>query len=101
MRAGIISRPEVFEEDFLPDVMPFRDSQVKELASRMLTFTVTANTCNLLGSGSKDYKLVYPPVSGDESAFCYPRFGPDKTSGNYLKHDIERMKTLLPKDGFK
>jgi Cdc6-like AAA superfamily ATPase len=60
MRAGIISRPEVFEEDFLPDVMPFRDSQVKELASRMPTFTVTANTCNLLGSGSKDYKLVYP-----------------------------------------
>ena len=62
---------------------------------------ITANTCARLGIGSKEYELIMPPVSDDEAAFAYHMFSQEKPSGYYLGKDIERLKTLLPKGGFK
>jgi len=62
---------------------------------------ITANTCGRLGSGSKDYELVLPPVSEDEAGFCFPRFDPEHTSGHYLAKGLERFGSWLPPGGFK
>jgi len=62
---------------------------------------VTANTCSRLGTGSKEYELVLPPVSDDESKFCYPRFSPEHTSGYYLAKGIAKFGTWLTPGGFK
>jgi uncharacterized Fe-S center protein len=62
---------------------------------------VTINTCEKLGSGSKKYELVIPPVSDDESLFCFPRFSPEKPSGYYLSKGVEKFGSWLPPDGFK
>jgi uncharacterized Fe-S center protein len=62
---------------------------------------VTANACARLGSGSKDYELVVPPVSDEETKFVYPRFSPERPSGYYLAKGIKKFGTWLPEGGFK
>jgi uncharacterized Fe-S center protein len=62
---------------------------------------ITANTCAHLGSGSKDYELVTPPVSSDEAAFAHPLFGPETPSGQYLARGMERFGGWTPPGGFK
>jgi uncharacterized Fe-S center protein len=62
---------------------------------------VTANACNKLGSGSKEYELVIPPVSDDEAAFCHPMFSPERPSGYYLAKGLEKFGSWTPPGGFK
>ncbi|MGQ9680562.1 MAG: DUF362 domain-containing protein [Candidatus Bathyarchaeia archaeon] len=62
---------------------------------------ITVNTCSRLGIGSKDYELIIPPVSDEESKFCFPYFSPEKPSGYYLAKGLRKLKTLLPEGGFK
>ena len=62
---------------------------------------VTVNTCSRLDAGSKDYELVAPPVSDEESRFCHPMFSPETPSGHYLGKGLEKFGSWLPPGGFK
>ncbi|MCW4014019.1 MAG: DUF362 domain-containing protein [Candidatus Bathyarchaeota archaeon] len=62
---------------------------------------VTPNTCALLGSGSKDYELIEPAVSEDESEFAHPMFSPEKTSGYYLSKGMKKFGSWTPPGGYK
>lgn len=62
---------------------------------------VTANVCNHLGSGSKEYELVIPPVSDNEADFCHPIFSPERPSGYYLAKGMEKFGSWTPPGGFK
>jgi hypothetical protein len=62
---------------------------------------ITANTCHHHGAGSKEYELVTPPTSEDESAFCHPTFSPKRPSGYYLAKGLEKFGTWTPSGGFK
>ena len=62
---------------------------------------ITANTCVHLGSGSKDYELVVPPVSGDEAKFAHHLFSPERPSGWYLGKAMEKFGTWTPPGGYK
>ena len=62
---------------------------------------ITPNTCSKLGSGSKDYELIEPPVSEDEAAFVHPMFSPERTSGYYLSKGMKKFGTWTPPGGYK
>lgn len=62
---------------------------------------ITTNVCSRLGSGSKDYELVEPPVSDDDSVFAHPLFSPEKPSGYYLGRNVEKHGSWTPDGGFK
>ena len=62
---------------------------------------VTANTCSRLGSGSKDYELVLPPVSDIDSDYCFPRFSPERPIGYYLAKGVKKFGTWIPEGGYK
>lgn len=62
---------------------------------------ITANTCSLLGSGSKEYELVEPNVSEDEAAFSHPLLKPKTPSGYYLSKGMRKFGSWTPPGGFK
>ncbi len=62
---------------------------------------ITPNTCSRLGAGSKDYELVQPPVSGDESAFSHPLLKPASPSGYWLGKALPRFGGWTPPGGYK
>jgi uncharacterized Fe-S center protein len=62
---------------------------------------ITPNACNLLGIGSKDYELVIPPASSDESAFSHPLLKPEHPSGRWLGEAMTRFGGWTPPGGFK
>ena len=62
---------------------------------------ITANTCSKLGSGSKEYELLEPPVSEDETAFCHPMFTQETPSGYYLAKGMKKFGTWTPPGGYK
>jgi len=62
---------------------------------------ITPNTCVHLGSGSKDYELVTPPVSDNEAAFAHHLFCPETPSGYYLAKGMEKFGGWTPPGGFK
>jgi uncharacterized Fe-S center protein len=62
---------------------------------------ITPNACNLLGAGSKNYELVLPPISGDESAFSHPLLKPDHPSGKWLGEAMTHFGGWTPPGGFK
>jgi uncharacterized Fe-S center protein len=62
---------------------------------------ITPNTCSKLGSGSKEYELIEPALSEDETAFCHPMFTPEKPSGYYLSKGIDKFGTWTPPEGYK
>jgi uncharacterized Fe-S center protein len=62
---------------------------------------ITANTCARLGSGSKDYEFVMPPVSDNEAAFSHPHFTPERPSGHYLGKAITKFGGWTPPGGYK
>jgi hypothetical protein len=61
---------------------------------------VTVNTCSALGIGLKEYELIQPPVSDDESAFCHSSFSPERPSGYYLGKSVEKYGSWVPSEGF-
>jgi len=62
---------------------------------------ITPNTCSRLGAGSKDYELVQPPVSGDESAFSHPLLKPAHPSGYWLGKALPGFGGWTPPGGYK
>ena len=62
---------------------------------------ITPNACNLLGVGSKDYELVVPPISSDESAFSHPLLKPEHPSGQWLGEAMTHFGGWTPPGGFK
>jgi hypothetical protein len=61
---------------------------------------VSANTCEHHNAGSKEYELLTPLVSEDESAFCHPWFSPEKPSSYYLAKGLKKVGTWVPPGGF-
>lgn len=61
---------------------------------------VSANTCSRLGSGSKEYELVLPPVSDIEADYCFPRFSPERPIGHYLAKGVKKFGTWIPEGGY-
>ncbi len=62
---------------------------------------ITSNTCNVLGSGSKEYDIIEPPVSEDEAAFSHPLFTPETPSGYYLAKGMRKFGSWTPKVGYR
>lgn len=62
---------------------------------------VTANACVLLGSGSKEYEIIQPPVSEDEAAFSHPLLKPSHPSGYWLGKAIPGFGGWTPPGGYK
>jgi uncharacterized Fe-S center protein len=62
---------------------------------------ITPNTCNALGVGSKEYELLLPPVSEDESAFSHPHFKPEEPSGHWLGKAMAKFGGWMPPGGYK
>ena len=62
---------------------------------------ITPNTCSELGVGSKEYELVLPPVSGNESAFSHPMLKPENPSGHWLGKAMNKFGGWTPPGGYK
>jgi uncharacterized Fe-S center protein len=62
---------------------------------------ITPNTCSFHGAGNKEYQLIEPELTEDESSIAHTSFTPGKPSGWYLRKVIKKANSWTPPDGFK
>jgi uncharacterized Fe-S center protein len=62
---------------------------------------ITANTCCFHGAGNKEYQLVEPELTENESAIAHNIFTPGKPSGWYLGKVMKKTNKWNPPGGFK